>query len=119
MPVFAYSSLGRGFFSGRITRESFAPENLAQTEEALDRACRTAYCHDVNLQRLERAIALAEQKGVTVPQIALAYILHSPLDVYPLVGAANGDEFAQNVQALDISLTDAERAWLNLEREGL
>jgi aryl-alcohol dehydrogenase-like predicted oxidoreductase len=116
MPVFAYSSLARGFFSGRITRESFARDNFERTSEMLDRACRTAYCHEVNFRRLERAMALAEELGVTVPQIALAYVLHDPLDVYPLVGAANGDEFAQNVQALDVSLTEAQRAWLNLER---
>ena len=112
MPVFAYSSLGRGFFSGRVT-----PANFEQTQETLDRACRTAYCHEVNFERLRRAMALAEEWGVTVPQIALAYVLGSPLDVYPLVGAANGAEFAQNVEALDISLTEAQRAWLNLERE--
>jgi aryl-alcohol dehydrogenase-like predicted oxidoreductase len=114
MPVFAYSSLARGFFSGRIT-----PRNFKRTQKTLDRACRTAYCHEVNFKRLERAMALAGELGVTVPQIALAYVLGSPLDVYPLVGAANGDEFAQNVQALDLSLTAAQRAWLNLERESL
>jgi len=56
---------------------------------------------------------------VTVPQIALAYILHSPLNVFPLVGAASRDEIAQNVAALDLSLTANERAWLNLERESI
>jgi len=112
MPVFAYSSLARGFFSGRIT-----PDNFERTKSALDRACLTAYCHDVNFQRLERAMTLAEAKGVTVPQIALAYILHSPLNVFPLVGAANRDEYAQNVEALDLTLTADERAWLNLERD--
>jgi aryl-alcohol dehydrogenase-like predicted oxidoreductase len=114
MPVFAYSSLARGFFSGRIT-----PDNFEQAKSMLDRACLTAYCHDVNFERLARTIALAEQKGVTVPQIALAYILHSPLNVFPLVGAASGDEYAQNVKALDLALTADERAWLNLERESL
>jgi aryl-alcohol dehydrogenase-like predicted oxidoreductase len=111
MPVFAYSSLARGFFSGRIT-----PDNFEQSKAMLDRACLTAYCHDVNFERLARAMALAKERNVTVPQIALAYILQSPLDVYPLVGAANGDEYAQNVEALDLALTEAERAWLNLER---
>jgi aryl-alcohol dehydrogenase-like predicted oxidoreductase len=64
-------------------------------------------------------MALAGEKGVTVPQIALAYVLHSSLNVYPLVGAANGDEYAQNVRAFDIALTKAEREWLNLERESI
>lgn len=112
MPVFAYSSLARGFFSGRIT-----PENFAETRVMLDRACLTAYCHDVNFARLRRAMILAEEKDVTVPQLALAYILTSPLNVFALVGAANGEEFAENVQAFDIPLTENERAWLNLERD--
>jgi aryl-alcohol dehydrogenase-like predicted oxidoreductase len=112
MPVFAYSSLARGFFSGRIT-----PDNFEQNKSMLDRACLTAYCHDVNFERLARVMVLAQDKGVSVPQMALAYILQSPLDVYPLVGAANRDEYAQNVEALDLVLTADERAWLNLERE--
>jgi aryl-alcohol dehydrogenase-like predicted oxidoreductase len=112
MPVFAYSSLARGFFSGRIT-----PDNFAQTKSVLDRACLTAYCHDVNFERLARAMALAEEKGVSVPQIALAYVLQSPLNVFPLVGAANREEYAQNVDALDLGLNAEEQAWLNLERD--
>ena len=60
-------------------------------------------------------MSLAEQKGAAVPQIALAYILRSPLNVFPLIGAATGEEFRQNLAALDLPLSDAERAWLNLE----
>jgi len=112
MPVLAYSSLGRGFFSGRVT-----PENFEESKGSLDKACLTAYCHDVNFRRLERAMLLAQEKGATVPQIALAYILRSPLDVFPLIGAATGEEFAQNIAALDLPLSEAERAWLNLEQE--
>jgi aryl-alcohol dehydrogenase-like predicted oxidoreductase len=112
IPVLAYSSLARGLFSGRIT-----PENYQQDKAMLDRASQTAYCHDVNLKRLARTMVLAHEKGATVPQIALAYVLQSPMSVFPLVGAANGAEYAQNVEALDLTLTGAERAWLNLERE--
>jgi aryl-alcohol dehydrogenase-like predicted oxidoreductase len=110
LPVLAYSSLGRGFFSGRVL--SGDPEG-ART--ILDRASLTAYCHDVNFRRLERAERLAAKKGATVPQIALAYILRSPLNVFPLVGAATGEEFAQNLAALDLALSEEERVWLNLE----
>jgi len=112
MPVLAYSSLGRGFFSGRIT-----PENYEETRGSLDKACLTAYCHDVNFRRLERAMALARERSATVPQIALAYILNSPLNVFPLIGAATGEEFAQNLAALDLPLSGVERAWLNLEQD--
>jgi aryl-alcohol dehydrogenase-like predicted oxidoreductase len=35
--------------------------------------------------------------------------------VYPIVGAANGEELAANVKAFDVRLTPEERAWLDLE----
>jgi aryl-alcohol dehydrogenase-like predicted oxidoreductase len=112
MPALAYSSLGRGLFSGRIT-----PGNFAEMKAVLDRACLTAYCHDVNFRRLERAITLAGERGATVPQVALAYVLCAPVNVFALVGAASGEEFEQNCRAFDLPLSEDERAWLNLEHE--
>jgi len=112
MPVFAYSSLARGLFSGRITRENF-PEMRA----TLDNACLKAYCHEPNFQRLDRAFILAREKGLTVPQIALAFILQSPLNVFPLVGAVSKKEFEENIAALYVTLTPEERAWLDLEAD--
>jgi aryl-alcohol dehydrogenase-like predicted oxidoreductase len=106
--VLAYSSLARGFFSGRVTRENFE-----QARATLDRACLTAYCHEVNFQRLDRAAQFARERGLTVPQVALAYALSSPMDVYPLVGAASGEEFADSARALAVKLTAEERVWLN------
>ena len=112
MPVFAYSRLGRGFFSGRITRENFPA-----LKEILDGACVRAYCHEVNFRRLDRVEALARQKGVPVPRIALAYALSQPLDVFALVGAASGAEYQENLAALDLVLSGPELAWLDLRAE--
>jgi len=104
IPVFAYSSLGRGMLSGRVTRENY--------QELLDGAALEAYAHEVNFARLDRVRELAEQKGVSVPQIALAYILQQPFEVFPIVGAANEKELKDIVAVMDISLTDQECAWL-------
>ncbi len=109
MPLLAYSSLARGLFSGRVT-----PENYAEMAPTLDRAAQTAYCHEVNLRRLARATELARQRGVNVPQIVLAFMLGSGLNVYPIVGAASRDELADNLRAFEVKLTDQERAWLDL-----
>ncbi len=112
MPVMAYSSLARGLFSGRIT-----PDSYEQTRSTLDRACLTAYCHEPNFERLRRAFSLAQEKGASVPQIVLAFMFASPVNAFPIVGAANGDEFRENVEAFDLSLTQRERAWLDLEAD--
>jgi aryl-alcohol dehydrogenase-like predicted oxidoreductase len=111
LAVFAYSSLGRGLFSGRVTRENY--------KEIVDGACARAYCHEVNFQRLDRAAELAKRKGVSVTQIALAFVLNSPMNVYALVGAESRAECEANVAALDIKLTSHELEWLDLQREDI
>jgi aryl-alcohol dehydrogenase-like predicted oxidoreductase len=105
MPVFAYSSLGRGILSGRTTRENY--------KEALDGAALKAYAHEVNFQRLDRCRNMADKKGVSVPQIALAYILNQPFKVFPIVGAASKEELLEIVAAADIVLTKEECNWLD------
>ncbi len=107
LAVFAYSSLARGFFSGRISRENFE-----QTKGTLDAACLKAYCHEPNFQRLDRAQELAEDKGVSVPQLALAYVLNQPLNMFALVGAANREELEASAAVSDLVLTSKELAWL-------
>ena len=104
MPVFAYSSLGRGMLSGRTTRENY--------REVLDGAAIKAYAHEVNFAKLDRAVELAAKKGVSIPQIALAYLLCQHLKVFPIVGAADERELAEVAAVIDISLTESECAWL-------
>jgi aryl-alcohol dehydrogenase-like predicted oxidoreductase len=107
MPLFAWSSLAGGFFSGRFTRD-----NLDSFESELDLLCVATYCHEENFERLDRARVLADERGLTVPQIALAYVLDQPLEVFALVGCNTGGEFRANVAADDIHLTPEELAWL-------
>ena len=104
MPVMAYSSLGRGLLSGRVTRENY--------KEVLDGAALKAYAYEVNFGRLDRARSLADKKGVSVPQIGLAYIMSQRFNVFPIVGAASGAELAEAAAASEIKLTVEEVAWL-------
>jgi len=105
IPVFAYSSLGRGMFSGRVTRENY--------KELLDNAGLKAYAYEVNFKKLDRAHILAEKKGLKVPQIAIAYLLNQSFRVHPLVGAASKQELVEATQTADIILTEEERNWLD------
>lgn len=113
LPVLAWSSLGRGFFSGRFGRA-----DLESKSDLLDGAATRAYLHESNLQRLDRVEELAGERGCTVPQMAMAYVLAGSMNTYPIVGAANRDELDANDAALSIKLSDAECAWLNLESDG-
>lgn len=114
MPVFAYSSLGRGLLSGRISRA-----NWEQTRTLLDGAATKAYAHEVNFQRLDRLHQLAAERRATVPQLALAWIRNQPLDVYALVGAANREELAGSIAGSELKLSRAECDWLDLKTAAL
>jgi len=107
MPLLTWSSLAGGFFSGR-----FRPDNLDTFTEYLDRLCVHSYCYPENFARLDRTRQLAAQRGASLAEIAMAYVLAQPFTVFPLVGSANGNEYAANAAALEIALTPAEVIWL-------
>ena len=109
MPVFAWSSQARGFFSGRYRPELTEGETLDAKN-----VIRTYYS-SANWERYRRADELAEMKGCTLRQVALAWVLHSPLEVYALIGPATIAELDDSLGALDVELTPDEVAWLNLE----
>lgn len=110
MPVFAYSSLARGFFSGLF--KSNAPEDASKI---LDGPGMTGYFCRQNLERLARCEQLAERKGITVAQVALAWIYHQKFEVFALSSPVTREQIEQNIAAVEISFTEEETAWLNLE----
>ena len=110
MPVFAYSSLARGFFSGAFT--SSAPEKAKQI---LDEPGIIGYYCESNIERLRRCEILADKLGVTVPQIAMAWIYNQPMEVFALSSPVTAEQLKSNIEALDIKLSDDEIKWLALE----
>ncbi len=107
MALFTWSSLAGGFFSGRFRRD-----NLNTFEQSLDRLCVQSYCDEHNFQRLDRVQELAVQKSLSIPQIALAYVLCQALNIFALVGCRTPQEFADNVACSDLILTAEEISWL-------
>lgn len=112
LPLFTWSSLAGGFFSGRFSRD-----NLNSFTGYFDVLCVNCYCRESNFQRLDRVRELAAETGLSIPQIALAYVMSQPLDIYALVGCNSGDEFAANVAALDHHLSPETLAWLDLRSD--
>jgi aryl-alcohol dehydrogenase-like predicted oxidoreductase len=104
--VTAYGVLSRGLISGHFTPDrqlaagdfrSFSPrfqgENLRH-----------------NLDLVEALRKIAEQKGVTVAQIAIAWVLSRGEDIVPLVGARRRDRLAEALGALEVRLDQADLA---------
>ena len=112
MPLLVWSSLAGGFFSGQLRRDNL--HTLDTAPDALLKLSAETYATEENFRRYDAARQIADQRGVSVPQVALAYLFGSGLNVFPLVGARTAQEFADNVQAAELNLTAEEMA--SLER---
>jgi aryl-alcohol dehydrogenase-like predicted oxidoreductase len=102
--VTAYGVLSRGLISGHWSRERGVAGNDFRTRaprfsgENLDR----------NLALVEALRAIAEDKGVTVAQIAIAWVLARGEDIVPLIGARTRKRLDEALGALDVALDDSD-----------
>ena len=65
----------------------------------------------------ERVAELADEKGVKMAQIALAWLFHKPWVDTPIVGTTSVEHLEDAVEALDIDLSDSDIAWLEAPYE--
>ena len=107
-PLLAWSSQANGFFTGRFKESERLNPALAQIVRV--------WFNDGNFERLRRVQDLAGRKGISGAQIALAYVLCQPLNVFAMIGPETFDEMNASFAALDVRLTPDELAWLNLEK---
>ena len=110
MPVIAYSSLGRGLLTGKI-RSTDAP----RAAELLDSFAMKGYGSADNFLRLARCEELAAQKRCGIAQLAMAWIYRQPLNTFAIATMSSPKRIQENVDALNLELTDAECRYLNLE----
>ncbi len=98
----AYSPLGRGFLTGRFRSiDDLEPNDYRR------RAPRFAGENfQKNLDLVKRIEEIAREKGVTPSQLALAWVLHRGNDIVPIPGTKHVKYLDENVQALDLSLSD-------------
>ncbi|WP_432878304.1 aldo/keto reductase [Kribbella sp. CA-245084] len=99
--LFPWSSQARGFFTGR-----------AKPEDTSDAELVRCFYSDENFRRLDRARELAKAKGVEPTAIALAWLLHQPYPVFPLIGPRHISETRTSTPGLSVSLTEDEVAYL-------
>jgi aryl-alcohol dehydrogenase-like predicted oxidoreductase len=100
--ITAYSVLGRGLISGstptgqgdwRANGPRFQGENLER-----------------NTELIGRIRGLAEQKGITVAQLAIAWVAARGDDIVPVVGSRTVSQVQSAIAAMDVKLTPEELA---------
>jgi aryl-alcohol dehydrogenase-like predicted oxidoreductase len=113
MPLLTWSPLASGFFSGRFRRDNLHIFG----EREWDKVAVRTYASEANFQRLDRAGILASEKGLTTAEVALAYVMNQPMNVFAVIGPHSGGKFRVNVEASDVQLTRQEMDWLDLKSD--
>jgi aryl-alcohol dehydrogenase-like predicted oxidoreductase len=100
----AYSPLGRGFLTAKITNV----DELAKDDwrRGMPRFEQENFRR--NMELVEKIRAIAARKGCTPAQLALAWVLAQGDDIVPIPGTKRRQYLEENVDALDIRLTPEE-----------
>ena len=93
MPIAAYSSTACGYFAGA-------------------RGSASQFHNEINAQRLSRARSLAERRGFTPTQIALAFLLNQNLSAFPVFSTTDSLHLKEILGATEVRLTGRELLWL-------
>ena len=94
-PLFAWSSMARGYFAGQESED-----------------VKRVYDNMTNRARRERVVTLGKTIGATPAQLALAWVLNQPGNIFAVCGLRKVDHVIQCIEALQIRLAPSELKWL-------
>jgi aryl-alcohol dehydrogenase-like predicted oxidoreductase len=100
----AYSPLGRGFLSGRFQ----SPDDFEEGDFRKHHPRFQGENFQKNLELVERVKQIADEKGVTASQLALAWVMAQGEDIVPIPGTTKVKNLEENVAAAEIELTEED-----------
>ena len=120
--VISYNPLAGGVLTGRY-QAGQAVE--AGTRFALDNAgkiYRARYWQAAQMQAVDQLKQLCDERGVSLTQVALAWVLAQPAITSAIVGASKAEQLDQSLPAVDLTLDEPLRVacddvWFQLPRE--
>jgi aryl-alcohol dehydrogenase-like predicted oxidoreductase len=105
-----FSPLGRGFLSGRVTSvDTLSPDDMRRQVPRFQ-----GENLDKNLKLVNWLAQMAVRKGISAPQLALAWLLAKGQDIVPIPGTKRRRYLEENVAAADTQLSEHDVADLEL-----
>ncbi len=98
-----FSPMAAGFLSGKYSRNGNNSTARTRTYPVMNKR----YFHDCDFDVLESMETLAQEKGVKVSQLALAYVLSKGF--IPVIGATKPEYIDDDLEALEIKLSDDDK----------
>jgi aryl-alcohol dehydrogenase-like predicted oxidoreductase len=100
----AYSPLGRGFLTGQFK----SPDDFPEGDFRKNHPRFQGENFQRNLDLVREVEKLAEEKGCTTAQLALAWVLAQGEDIVPIPGTKHVKYLDDNIGALDVELNEAD-----------
>jgi aryl-alcohol dehydrogenase-like predicted oxidoreductase len=105
--LMVWSPLAGGFLSGKFDREGMTAEGRRVNFDFPPIDKERAY--DV----IEVMRRIAAERGCTVPQVAIAWLLHQKVVTSVIIGAKRVDQLTDNIGSVDVTLSDEDMAALD------
>lgn len=105
----AYSPLGQGFLTGTIQ----SPDDFAADDIRRSRPHYQGENFQKNLDLVNVVRSMADEKGITSAQLALAWLLHQGDHIVSIPGTTKQHRFNENQRANDVDLSADELAFLD------
>jgi len=102
--VIAYSPLSRGFLTGTIKSHDDMDED--DRRRIMPRFSKENFPN--NMVLVEKLAAIAKEKGCTIGQLTLAWLMRQGTDIIPIPGTSKYKNFDENMGSLKVELSDEE-----------
>ncbi|MEZ4609727.1 MAG: aldo/keto reductase [Caldilineaceae bacterium] len=107
-----WSPIAGGLLSGKYTREEQSPEGKRYSSGDLN-AMQARRKNDAIWDVIESLTAMADAKGITLAQLALAWVAQQPGVTSPIIGPRTMEHLEDNLGALDVTFTADELATID------
>ncbi|GLR15585.1 aldo/keto reductase [Portibacter lacus] len=106
--LLAYSPMAFGLLSGKYHNGNDRPEDRINKFEAMSR-----YSNDRAHEATRRYMKIAEEAGISVAQLALAFVNQQAFVTANIIGATNMEQLKENIDSIHVTLSDETLAKIN------
>ncbi|HRA69433.1 MAG TPA: aldo/keto reductase, partial [Trichococcus flocculiformis] len=101
-----FSPLGQGILTGKYKSGQLVPEGSRAANSKLNSSMQKYLENESLLEAIGEIEAIAHELEITMPQLALAWILRQPGVSSAIIGASRPEQIEDNIKSVDIELTD-------------
>lgn len=108
--ILTYSSIMQGLLAGTFSRPQDVPDDRARTRHFSNSRSQARHgesgCEEDTFQTIAAIRAIAEEAGIPMADLAIAWLTKRTGVASVIVGARNAEQVERNLKAADVSLSD-------------